>query len=127
VDAATAARAAAEGFGCAVLLKGAPSLVAAPGAPLLVDTQSSSDLAVAGMGDALTGVTGALLAQGLDTQLAAAVGLYLTGRAARLAGRGAALVPSDVIRHLPDALGERRAASSDLDLPFVIFDADPAR
>jgi len=41
------ARAAAEALGCAVLLKGAPSVVAAPGAPVLVDLQGSSDLAVA--------------------------------------------------------------------------------
>jgi NAD(P)H-hydrate epimerase len=110
-----------------VLLKGAPSLVAAPDAPLLVDTQSSSDLAVAGMGDALTGVVGALAAQGLTPQLAGAIGLYVTGRAARLAGRGASLVPSDVIRYLPEALGERAQPASDLCLPFVTLDADPAR
>ncbi len=126
-DRASSARLAAERLGCAVLLKGAPSVVAAPHAPLMVDTQSSSDLAVAGMGDALTGVAGALLAQGLDPQMAGAVGLYLTGRAARLAGRGAALVPTDVIRRLPDALDERAEPVSDLGLPFVTFDADPAR
>jgi len=126
-DPASTARAAVARFGCAVLLKGAPSLVAAPETPLLVDTQSSSDLAVAGMGDALTGVVGALLAQGLEPRLAGAVGLYLTGRAARLAGRGRALVPSDVIRHLPEALEERAEPTIDLDLPFVTFDADPAR
>jgi NAD(P)H-hydrate epimerase len=126
-DPASTARATAERFGCAVLLKGAPSVVAAPDAPLFIDTQSSSDLAVAGMGDALAGVAGALLAQGLEPQVAGAVGLYLTGRAARVAGRGAALVPSDVIRHLPDALAERGETVSDLGLPFVTFDADPAR
>jgi NAD(P)H-hydrate repair Nnr-like enzyme with NAD(P)H-hydrate dehydratase domain len=101
--------------------------VAAPGAPLLVDTQGSSDLAVAGMGDALTGVCGALLAQGLAPREAGAVGLFLSGRAARLAGRGAGLAPSDVVRCLPDALVERGDATSDLLLPFVTFDADPAR
>jgi NAD(P)H-hydrate epimerase len=125
-DPASTARAAAARFGCAVLLKGAPSLVADPDARLLVDTQSSSDLAVAGMGDALTGVAGALLAQGLDPRTSGALSLYLTGRAARIAGRGAALVPSDVIRHLGDALGERVPPTSDLELPFVTFDADPA-
>jgi NAD(P)H-hydrate epimerase len=124
-DRATTAREAAARFGCTVLLKGAPSLVAEPEGALLVDSQSSSDLAVAGMGDALTGVAAALLAQGLGTELAAATGLYLTGRAARIAGRGAALIPSDVIRHLGDALTERGEASSDLELPFVTFDADP--
>jgi len=125
-DPAQSARAAAERFSCTVLLKGAPSMVASPGGGLLVDTQPSSDLAVAGMGDALTGVCGSLMAQGLDLATAAAVGLYCTGRAARLAGRGAALTPSDVIRWLPDAIGEEGQAVSDLDLPFVTFDADPA-
>jgi NAD(P)H-hydrate epimerase len=126
-DSASTARAAAERFGCAVLLKGAPSLVAAVGAPLLVDTQGTSDLAVAGMGDALTGVCAALMAQGLEPAGAGAVALFLTGRAARLAGRGAALIPSDVLRCLPDALAERGDATTDLALPFVTFDADPVR
>ena len=127
VDPASTARAAAKRLGCAVLLKGAPSLVASPDGPLLVDTQSSSDLAVAGMGDALTGVAGALLAQGLDPRTAGAIGLYLTGRAARIAGRGAALIPSDVVRHLADALVEQGEFVNDLALPFVTFDADAAR
>jgi hydroxyethylthiazole kinase-like uncharacterized protein yjeF len=125
-DPATTARSAAVRFGCAVLLKGAPSIVADPEGSLRIDTQSSSDLAVAGMGDALTGVSTALLAQGLAPAEAGSVALYLTGRAARIAGRGASLVPSDVIRHLGDALTERAEARTDLDLPFVTFDADPA-
>lgn len=126
-DRVTSARAAAERFSCGVLLKGAPSVVASPTGKLLVDTQASSDLAVAGMGDALTGVCGSLMAQGLDPVTAGAVGLYCTGRSARLAGRGAALTPSDVIRWLPEALSEEGEAVSDLRLPFVIYDADPAR
>lgn len=120
------AREASDRFGCAVLLKGAPSLVAAPDAPLVVDTQSSSDLAVAGMGDALTGVCASLIAQGLKPEMSASVALYLTGRAARLAGRGAGLVPSDVAERLPDVLREDGESSTDLDLPFVVFDSDPA-
>jgi NAD(P)H-hydrate repair Nnr-like enzyme with NAD(P)H-hydrate dehydratase domain len=126
-DPATAARAAADAFGCAVLLKGAPSVVASPGGALVVDTQSSSDLAVAGMGDALSGVCGALMAQGLDAALAGSVALYCTGRAAWLAGRGVSLTPSDVVRWLPEAIGEGGEALSDLDLPFVVYDADRAR
>lgn len=126
-DPADKARAAAERFCCATLLKGAPSLVAAPGEPLLVDTQGSSDLAVAGMGDALTGVCASLLAQGLPTREGGAVALFVTGRAARIAGRRGGLVPSDMIRWLPAALAERGFGVGDLDLPFVTFDADPAR
>jgi len=118
---------AVERFGCSVLFKGAPSLVGAPGRPVLVDTQSSSDLAVAGMGDALTGVCAATVAQGVDPHTAGGLALYLSGRAAALAKRGPGLTPSDVVEHLPDASGETADAVSDLDLPFVVFDADPAR
>lgn len=121
------ARSAADHFGCAVLYKGAPSVVAAPGEPLAVDTQSSSDLAVAGMGDTLTGVCAAFMAQGLTPATAAALGLYVSGRAARTAGRGAGLVPSDVAGTLPDILVEEGEPATELDLPFVIFDADRAR
>jgi NAD(P)H-hydrate epimerase len=126
-DPAATARAAARRFGCTVLLKGAPSLVASPDGSLLVDTQSSSDLAVAGMGDALTGVCASFLAQGLDPATAGAVALYCTGRAAGLAGRGPALIPSDVIRWMPESLSEETEPDSDLDLPFVTYDADPPR
>lgn len=121
------ARLAAERFHAAVLLKGAPSVVAMKDGPLRVDTQGSSDLAAAGMGDTLSGVCGALLAQGLHPGDAGAVGLYLTGRAARLAGKGVSLTPSDVAERLPDALRESvDGDASPLDLPFVIFDADAA-
>ncbi|HSW31742.1 MAG TPA: NAD(P)H-hydrate dehydratase [Longimicrobiales bacterium] len=121
------ARAAAESLGCAVIFKGAPSLVAAAGHPVLVDLQGSSDLAVAGMGDVLTGVCGSLAAQGCTPRDAGAVGLYLTGRAAAVAGRGKALTPGEVVRWLPQALAERGCGTSELELPFVLLDLDPAR
>lgn len=121
------ARAAAETLGCSVVLKGAPSVVAAPGEPVLVDLQGSSDLAVAGMGDVLTGVSGSLMAQGCGPRDAGALGLYLTGRAAAVAGRGKSLTAGDVVRWLAQALAERGEGASELDLPFVLLDLDPAR
>ncbi|HKJ03334.1 MAG TPA: NAD(P)H-hydrate dehydratase [Longimicrobiales bacterium] len=121
------ARAAAEALECTVLLKGAPSVVAASGAALLMDLQGSSDLAVAGMGDVLTGVCVGLLAQGLTPREAAAVGLHLSGRAAVIAGRGRSLTPPDVLRRLSEALAERGGGDSDLDFPFLLLDLDRAR
>jgi NAD(P)H-hydrate repair Nnr-like enzyme with NAD(P)H-hydrate dehydratase domain len=126
-DRVAVVRAAAEELGCAVVLKGAPSLVAAPGLPVQVDTQGSSDLAAAGMGDVLTGVCGGLLAQGLGPRDAGAVALYLSGRASVLAGRGRSLTPSDVVRWLPEALAERGAGADRLGLPFVTLDLDAPR
>jgi len=127
VPSTEAAAAAAERFGCAVLLKGAPSVVAVTGEPIAIDTQGTSDLAAAGMGDTLAGVCGALMAQGLGPATAGSIGLYLSGRAAVLAGRGPGLIPSDVVRWLPEALVEPGMPHTDLDLPFVTFDADAPR
>lgn len=121
------ARAAAEALGCTVLLKGAPSVVAGSGMPVLVDLQGSSDLAVAGMGDVLTGVCAGLLAQGLSTVEAGALGLYLSGRAAALAGLGRSLTPPDVLHWLPEALAEPGTGVTELDFPFVLLDLDRAR
>ena len=121
------ARTVAADHSIAVLFKGAPSVVAAPSGPVFIDSQGSSDLAVAGMGDTLAGVCGALMAQGLEPAVAGSVGLYLSGRAARHAARGAGLTPSDVSEHLPDVLTETAEVETDLPFPFVLFDAEAAR
>ncbi|HIF06175.1 MAG TPA: NAD(P)H-hydrate dehydratase [Gemmatimonadetes bacterium] len=122
-----AARDLASRTGAAVLLKGLPSIVMLPDGTCLVDSMGSSDLAVGGMGDVLTGVSGALLAQGLSPAESGALGLYTTGRAASRAALGPSLTPSDVIEQLPTVWSEEGPGESDLDHPFVIFDQDPAR
>lgn len=120
------AHALAEATGAAVLLKGQPSVVATKHEPALINTVGSSDFAVAGMGDQLAGVIGALLAAGLSPRDAAAVGLYYSGRAGDLAALGRALTPADVTNQLAEAFASAGAQTSTLDLPFVIFD-QPAR
>jgi NAD(P)H-hydrate epimerase len=112
---------------CTVLLKGMPSLVATPDARLFVDTVGNSDLAVAGMGDVLSGVISAFLAQGALPDEAAAMGLYTSGRAAAGTGLGVSLTPEDVVVGMPSALRERGDGDTDLDFPFLLFDQDPAR
>jgi ADP-dependent NAD(P)H-hydrate dehydratase / NAD(P)H-hydrate epimerase len=117
-----AAREAASRFGCTVLLKGQPSLVASPDGQLLVNTTGSSDVGTAGMGDQLAGVIGALMAGGHDAASAAAMGLFLSGRAADLCGLGRSLVPRDVSLMLPAALRDHGADGPPAGLPFVSFD-----
>jgi ADP-dependent NAD(P)H-hydrate dehydratase / NAD(P)H-hydrate epimerase len=124
-DPVGAARALAESSRCAVLLKGQPSLVATAGAPVLVNTTGSSDLATAGMGDQLAGMAGAFLAAGAEPGVAGALGLYFGGRAAALAGLGRSLIPDDVSDALHLAFrrpGRRRPPAG---LPFVTFDQPP--
>jgi NAD(P)H-hydrate repair Nnr-like enzyme with NAD(P)H-hydrate dehydratase domain len=70
-----------------VLLKGSTTVVAPPGGldPVLVNTTGTPWLATAGTGDVLSGLAGALLAQGLLPPQAAITAAYLHGLAARLA------------------------------------------
>lgn len=121
-DAPAAARLAAERFGCAVLLKGQPSLVASPGQPLLVNTTGSSDVAAAGMGDQLAGIIGALLASGMGARDAAAAGLFYGSRAADLAALGRSLGPRDVAANLHLAFTDPGATASPSGFDFVTFD-----
>jgi hydroxyethylthiazole kinase-like uncharacterized protein yjeF len=85
------ARAAARKFGACVLLKGSTTVVAQPGDadPVLINTTGTPWLATAGTGDVLSGLAGALLAQGLLPPQAAITAAYLHGLAARLAAAGA--------------------------------------
>jgi NAD(P)H-hydrate epimerase len=121
------ARNAARRWGCVVVLKGGPTVLAAPGHPVLVDVVGTSDLATGGMGDVLTGVAGSFLAQGCAPRRAAGLALLASGRAAVLARRGPGLLPSDVVEHLPGALAEDGPGTSDLELPGLLFDRDPVR
>jgi ADP-dependent NAD(P)H-hydrate dehydratase / NAD(P)H-hydrate epimerase len=121
-----AAQTFADATGATVLLKGQPTVVAAVGQPLLINTVGSSDVAVAGMGDQLAGVVGAMLAAGLPPRDAAAVGLFYSGRAADIAAKGRALSPRDVTDHLAAAFSDAGPRQSPLDLPFITFD-QPAR
>jgi len=105
-DPFAAAADAAKRFGAAVLLKGAPSVVAASGAPTMVNASGHSGIATGGMGDTLAGVAGALLAVGVQPRDAGALALWLCGRAAEVAGRGRSLLPRDVAEHLDVALEE---------------------
>jgi ADP-dependent NAD(P)H-hydrate dehydratase / NAD(P)H-hydrate epimerase len=93
-----------ERFGCVVLLKGPDTLVGAPGAGVLIVGSNEPGLATAGTGDVLTGIVAAFLAKGLDARTAAAAGAVAQRRAARLAGKPAGLVASDVVEALPAAL-----------------------
>jgi ADP-dependent NAD(P)H-hydrate dehydratase / NAD(P)H-hydrate epimerase len=87
-------------------------VIASPagGHPVMVNPTGTSWLATAGSGDVLSGLAGALLAQGLDPVRAAAAGAYLHGIAARLAAEGAPIGASDVIGALPAAIRTVAAA-----------------
>lgn len=101
-DRFAAAQAIADRFGAAVVLKGAGTIVAAPGHTPRVIGAGNPGMAVGGMGDVLTGVIAALRGQGLNAFDAASAGALLHS----LAGDAAAwdgqrgLLPSDLMPHL---------------------------
>jgi len=98
------ATAAAADLGVTVLLKGSTTVIADPGGTVLVNTTGSAWLATAGSGDVLSGLAGALLAQGLPPLQAAAVAAYLHGVAGRRAADGAPIGAGELITALPGAI-----------------------
>jgi hydroxyethylthiazole kinase-like uncharacterized protein yjeF len=99
-----AAGLAAERFDAVVLLKGADSIVQAPGAGAVVADAGPPSLATAGSGDVLTGVIAAFLAKGLGGVEAAAAAATTHGIAAASVPHQSGLVASDVVAALPAAL-----------------------
>jgi NAD(P)H-hydrate epimerase len=98
---------AADDVGAVVLLKGADTIVAAPGRGPLVCDLGNPGLASAGTGDVLTGIVSALLAKGMEPRLAAAAGAALGGVAAGEAARAhgeAGMIARDVVDALSPVL-----------------------
>ena len=102
-DRLAAARALAAGSGATVLLKGSTTVVAEPAGEIRVVTAGGPRLATAGTGDVLSGVIGALLAQGVAPLDAAAAGAHVHGRAAAL-GWPRGLVAGDLPDLVPAVL-----------------------
>jgi len=98
-DRFAAARQLAERYAAVVVLKGAGSLVANPAGRVEVCPWGNPGMASAGMGDVLTGVVAALLAQGLDPWDAARLGVALHSRAGDIAAAEAprGLVAGDLL------------------------------
>jgi len=89
-----------------LLLKGARTLIGAPGRPLVYNTTGSPGMGTGGMGDVLSGVIGGLTAQGLRPSKAAALGAWLCGRAAEIAITSGESEESLVADHIPPHIGK---------------------
>jgi hydroxyethylthiazole kinase-like uncharacterized protein yjeF len=97
-----------------VVLKGARTIIAAPDGGAAISPSGNPGMASGGMGDALAGVVGALLAQGLTAFDAAALGVFAHGAAGDAVARRrgeVGLVARDVIFELPPMLAAIQASS----------------
>ncbi len=101
-DRFAAVRTLAQRYAAVIVLKGAGSLVAAPHGRVAACAWGNAGMATAGMGDVLTGVIAALLAQGLTPWDAACTGVALHARAGDLAAGDAprGLIASDLFAPL---------------------------
>jgi NAD(P)H-hydrate epimerase len=108
-DSIAAARAAAERFGCEIIFKSTPAVVASPDGTIDLCSLGNDGMATAGSGDVLAGLLAGLIAQGYEAPAAARVGTMVHARAgdicrAELGRRG--MIAGDMIRCLPYAWRE---------------------
>ncbi len=101
-DRISAVREFASAYSLTVLRKGPSTVVADPDGEVWITANGGPELATAGTGDVLAGVTAALLARGLRAPHAAAAAAFVHADAARLAGPG--LVAGDIPNHLRTAM-----------------------
>jgi hydroxyethylthiazole kinase-like uncharacterized protein yjeF len=109
------ARRYADKWGVIVLLKGAPSIVAAPDGRTRINAYTNPGLATGGTGDVLAGTIAGFVAQGVDPFDAACVGLYVNSWAGELVRRelgSAGMLASDLAYAIPRAMRDLRGESS---------------
>lgn len=97
-----------------LLLKGSRTLIGSPATPPSFNSTGHPGMATGGMGDVLTGVCAALVAQGKTPHDAARIGAWVCGRAAEIAIRDRnasqeSLCASNVVSSLGAAFNDLRA------------------
>lgn len=106
-DRISAAQRLCELTGAVVLLKGARSVICGPDGDVYVNSTGNPGMGSPGMGDALSGIVGSLMGQGLRPIDALALGVFVHGyaadRVARRIGRVGYLT-GDLIDEIPAAL-----------------------
>lgn len=87
-----------------VVLKGPPSVIADPGGRIFLNTTGNTALAHGGSGDVLAGLIAGLWAGGISAVDAAALGVFVHGRAAEvltLENSARAVLPSEILSVIP--------------------------
>lgn len=99
----------AKEYNICIVLKNDYTITITPDDKLFFNSTSNAAMASGGMGDALTGIIVALLAQQYDSQDACIIGNYIHGKAGdelALPNRMHVVLPSNVIRQLPATIAK---------------------
>ncbi len=91
-----------------VILKGALTVIATPDGHAYISNCANPSLARAGSGDLLAGLITGFLAQGVKPVAAAQLGVWIHSSAGDLASEdvdAAAILPSDLVAHIPASIG----------------------
>jgi hydroxyethylthiazole kinase-like uncharacterized protein yjeF len=108
-DRLSSARKTASDLGVWIILKGARTVTASPDGRVFINSTGNPWMASGGQGDALSGMLGGLLVQGIPAEEALPLGVYLHGLAAdRVIERTGPtpVLATDVINEIPGMLGE---------------------
>jgi NAD(P)H-hydrate epimerase len=92
---------AAKQTGAVIVYKGNDTVITDSN-KVIINANSSNNLATAGSGDVLSGIIAGLLAEGMTPFYAAAAGVWLHAETARPLKIG--MIASDIISHLPKTL-----------------------
>jgi ADP-dependent NAD(P)H-hydrate dehydratase / NAD(P)H-hydrate epimerase len=104
-----AVREKAQEYGVVIVLKGPPTFIGTPAGEVYLMPNANSGMAKGGSGDVLAGLITSMLAQGMEPEEAALMGVHLHNRAGHFAlqEHGAfCMQPSDMITQLPKAFQE---------------------
>ncbi len=99
----------AKKYGVTVVLKDSTTVIASKDGRLYIHEAPNSGMAKGGSGDVLAGIIAALSAQGTELFTASKIGVIIHGRAGKTAAQElskTSMLPSDIIKYIPNVIGE---------------------
>jgi NAD(P)H-hydrate epimerase len=102
-------------YNCIIILKGAYTSITTNQGKVFFNSTGNPGMATAGSGDVLTGILLSLLAQGIPTENAALLGVFLHGLAGDIAAEEScyeSIIASDIINCLGKAFNKLRGSDS---------------
>ena len=97
----------ANEHGVTLVFKGAPTVTSDTNGDVWINSTGNPGMGTGGMGDVLTGIIAGFMAQGLSTERAATLAVYIHGLAGDIAAETLGvhgLIASDVLKAVPEAI-----------------------